>query len=539
MSQFNYLNDMSKQLNLDGELKNQIKPRWQRKMENSINNSSMMNNSKLSVSYNTSYVSALGNTTINKTPSKQTYAENASKKRTPNDKKSPGRKTPTPNKNRTPTSKCGDRFIPNRGATNFELGNYLIKQEQHKQQENNNENNSDNNIQKSPNDKIRAISEALHGVDITKKRILAYQTKAPAPPEDHLNPLRVVYSIKTPMSMKSGSRYIPTNPERILDAPDIINDYYLNLLDWSSDNIVTVALGQSVYLWNAGTGNIEILFENQGADHTCSLSWIEEGQTLAVGNSNGAVELWDCVKMKRLRVMNGHSARVGSLGWNSWLVSSGSRDGNIIHHDVRQRDHQVGTSNGHTQEICGLKWSLDKKYLASGGNDNIVNVWAAEGTSGTTSTPLHVLNEHQAAVRALAWSPWQSNVLATGGGTADRCIKFWNVNNGSCTNTIDTKSQVCSILFSKNYKEIISAHGYANNQLTVWKYPSMVKQVDLTGHTQRVLQLAMSPDGSTVMSAGADETLRLWKCFAEDLTVKTKKSAVKDKTSFLNKQSIR
>ena len=41
------------------------------------------------------------------------------------------------------------------------------------------------------------------------------------------------------------------------------------------------------------------------------------------------------------------------------------------------------------------------------------------------------------------------------------------------------------------------------------------------------------------MSAGADETLRLWKCFAEDLTVKTKKSAIKDKTSFLTKQNIR
>lgn len=377
-------------------------------------------------------------------------------------------------------------------------------------------------------------------MDISQKRILAFQNKAPAPPENHMNPLRVVYSIKTPMSMKSGCRYIPTNPERILDAPDIINDYYLNLLDWSSDNVVTVALGQFVYLWNAGTGNIEVLFEqNQGADHVCSLAWIQEGQTLAVGNSNGAVELWDCVKMKRLRVMNGHSARVGSLSWNNWLISSGSRDGCIINHDVRQREHQVGILNGHTQEICGLKWSLDGKYLASGGNDNIVNVWGAESTATTGSSPLHVLNEHQAAVRALAWSPWQSNVLATGGGTADRCIKFWNVNNGSCTNSIDTKSQVCSILFSKNYKEIISAHGYANNQLTIWKYPSMTKQVELTGHTQRILQLAMSPDNTTVMSAGADETLRLWKCFAEDPSMNKKKSAVKDKNSFLTKQSIR
>lgn len=245
--------------------------------------------------------------------------------------------------------------------------------------------------------------------------------------------------------------------------------------------------------------------------------------------------------MKRLRVMNGHGSRIGALAWNSWLISSGSRDGSIIHHDVRQRDHQVGILNGHTQEVCGLKWSEDAKFLASGGNDNLVNIWSSEGSTstGTSATPLHVFNEHQAAVRALAWCPWQPNVLATGGGTADRCIKFWNINSGTCTNSVDTKSQVCSLLFSKEYKELISAHGYANNQLTIWKYPSMVKQIDLTGHTQRVLQMAMSPDGSTVMSAGADETLRLWKCFAPDPNTNKKKSTTKEKTSFLMKQNIR
>lgn len=420
------------------------------------------------------------------------------------------------------------------------------------------------NVQKSPNDKVRALSEAILGIDITKKRILAYQTKAPAPPDSHVNPLRVVYSVKTPMSTKSGSRFIPSNPERILDAPNIINDYYLNLLDWSSDNIVTVALGSSVYLWNAGTGNIEVLFENEEGDHACSLAWIEEGHILAVGTNSGNVELWDCSKMKRLRIMTGHSARVGSLAWNSYMVSSGSRDGSIIHHDVRQRDHYIGTITGHTQEVCGLKWSPDAKYLASGGNDNLVNIWAAEAGSVSTGTnPVHVLNEHQAAVRAIAWCPWNSNTVATGGneifmlyfftllipnqffyqfkgGTADRCIKFWNVNNGTCTNSVDTKSQVCSLLFSKNYKELISAHGFANNQLTVWKYPSMIKQVDLTGHTQRVLQMALSPDGSTVMSAGADETLRLWNCFAPDPSLNKKKAANnKEKTSFLHKQNIR
>lgn len=445
-----------------------------------------------------------------------------------------GLKTPTSLKSLTANG--GDRFIPNRVTTNFELSSYMIKSKKE------NEGLDNSNVQglTASDEQMKAISEAIHGVDITNKdkRILAFSTKAPAPPESHLNPLRVVFSVKTPLSTKSGSRYIPTAPERILDAPNIVNDYYLNLLDWSKNNIVTVALGQSVYLWNAGTGNIEILFENQAA---CSLAWIQEGSVLAVGTDCGNVELWDCIKMKRLRVMIGHTARVGSLAWNSHVVSSGSRDGSIIHHDVRQREHQILTLNGHSQEVCGLKWSPDAKYLASGGNDNLVNIWASAG-SGSLSTgnePLHALNQHQAAVRALAWCPWQPTTLATGGGTADRCIKFWNVNNGSCLNSVDTNSQVCSLLFSENYKEIISAHGFANNQLTIWKYPSMIKQVDLTGHNQRVLQLAMSPDNSTVMSAGADETLRLWKCFALDPLMSKNKAFGSKSTSFLTKQSIR
>ena len=43
--------------------------------------------------------------------------------------------------------------------------------------------------------------------------------------------------------------------------------------------------------------------------------------------------------------------------------------------DVRIADHKVGTLNGHTQEVCGLKWSSAGTLLASGGNDNLLNLW--------------------------------------------------------------------------------------------------------------------------------------------------------------------
>jgi cell division cycle 20-like protein 1 (cofactor of APC complex) len=45
--------------------------------------------------------------------------------------------------------------------------------------------------------------------------------------------------------------------------------------------------------------------------------------------------------------------------------------------------------------------------------------------------------------------------------------------------------QVCNLAWSKNVNELVSAHGYSQNQIIVWKYPSMAKLATLTGHSYR------------------------------------------------------
>lgn len=86
-------------------------------------------------------------------------------------------------------------------------------------------------------------------------------------------------------------------PDRILDAPAIVDDYYLNLLDWSSRNVVAVALGTTVYLWHAETGSIEQLLSTSFEDdYVSSISWAQDGRTLAVGFNNHEVQLWDTVR---------------------------------------------------------------------------------------------------------------------------------------------------------------------------------------------------------------------------------------------------
>jgi len=59
-------------------------------------------------------------------------------------------------------------------------------------------------------------------------------------------------------------------------------------------------------------------------------------------------------------------------------------------------------------------------------------------------------------VKAIAWSPHQHGLLASGGGTADRCIRFWNTLTGQPLQSVDTGSQVCNLAWSKHSNELVS-----------------------------------------------------------------------------------
>eukprot|EP01104_Vermistella_antarctica_P016107 TRINITY_DN5427_c0_g1_i1.p1 TRINITY_DN5427_c0_g1~~TRINITY_DN5427_c0_g1_i1.p1 ORF type:complete len:634 (+),score=104.79 TRINITY_DN5427_c0_g1_i1:209-2110(+) len=323
------------------------------------------------------------------------------------------------------------------------------------------------------------------------------------------------YSL-SPMGMKGQKllatrktpRKISKTPFKVLEAPSIQDDFYLNLVDWSSQNVLAVGLKNCVYLWNASTSHVHKLCELEDATRVASVSWIQRGTHLAVGTNHGGIHLWDVARGKRIRSMGGHKKRVGTLAWNANILSSGSRDHAIYHRDVRVKDDWTARLKGHTQEVCGLKWSFDGKQLASGGNDNKLLVWDVGYT-----TPVVRFLGHTAAVKAIAWSPHQRGLLASGGGTADRSMRFWSTASGQALNCIDTGSQVCNLTWSKNVDELVSTHGYSQNQVIIWSYPHLTPLCTLTGHSMRVLYLAVSPDGQTVVTGAGDETLRFWNVF--------------------------
>ena len=388
-------------------------------------------------------------------------------------------------------------------------------------------------------------------------------------------------------SENESIRKISNEPERILDAPNLNDNFFYNPLDWSVKNILSVCLGNYTYLWNYNNLETTLLTKNDEIEY-CTSSFMNNGNILAIGLNNGIIELWDIEKKIKIRNLNGHKDRVGTLTWNNFNLFSGSKDTNIINHDIRIRNNIVMNLNGgHTKEICCIKWNTDFKYLASGGYDNLVCLWDVRSCFNNNSNsfwniinsddeeneenylnfsdsdnenenintnlnqkikntkknifnikknkknknnsePFIIINKHKSAVRTLAWSPWQRGVLATGGYKKDNIIRFYNAGTKCQIGEYNTGFPICQLIWNKYEKEIISSHSGGKNSITVWSYPKMNKITELTGHLNRVLYMQMSPDGCTLVSGSSDETLRFWNINNRDKIKENNKNKISD-----------
>ena len=145
-------------------------------------------------------------------------------------------------------------------------------------------------------------------------------------------------------------------PYHVLDAPDIADDFYLNLVDWSSTNVLGVGLGSCVYLWTAHNAAVSKLCDLTSSDDTISsVSWVQkvclvlslssilpqsilfQGTMLAIGTLSGQMHIYDAHTLQlQHSYNNAHTQRIAALAWNTHVPSSGSRDRIVHYWDVRE-----------------------------------------------------------------------------------------------------------------------------------------------------------------------------------------------------------
>ncbi|KAJ8005546.1 hypothetical protein DPEC_G00119070 [Dallia pectoralis] len=318
------------------------------------------------------------------------------------------------------------------------------------------------------------------------------------------------------------------NPQLTLTLPSLGDDYYSHLVSWSSGGLMAVALGSEVFLWNPDTQSLQGRIRPRATDtpsvpvslsqRVTTVTWSPGGSVLGVGTKNGVVQLWDVEKRVRVRTIKSHLSGVGDLSWNQQIISSGSVLGQIHHHDYRVDTPKVGVFR---QEggVCRLEWSPHGDLLASGSMDGLLSIWTNDVGSTTKNLPPAMTMTQPSAVKALAWCPWQKELIATGGGRSDGVLRIWDNQSGVCVDSVQTYSQVCSVVWSEKRKALFTGHGLLHglphglphHHITCWSSrPSLDQSHQLHGHMGRVLHLAVSPCGTKLFSVGADCLGYVW-----------------------------
>jgi WD40 repeat protein len=221
----------------------------------------------------------------------------------------------------------------------------------------------------------------------------------------------------------------------------------------------------------------------------------------------------------------------------------------ITDHRLPITDHQTLTA--HTGYVRAAAFSPDGKLLATGGEDKTIKIWRLEfGDSGlsVSHSPVSSLSAHEGGIFALAFSP-DGRLLASA--STDHTIKLWDISsvNGNrlsvnsepitdyrlpitpspspLASLEEHTNEVHALAFSRDGQRLAScsqdmtiklwdmtavtgnSSSASGDPMAVHRLPITASRT-LTGHTSWVWSLAFSPDGQTLISGSADQSVKLW-----------------------------
>lgn len=131
-----------------------------------------------------------------------------------------------------------------------------------------------------------------------KSRILKFRPENVEIPNENEQLFENLYTSMNNLGISAkpddNFRKFNSKPYKTIEVPKILDDFYLNLLDWSTKNEVAVGLDNTLCIYITGKNKRYNLFNYTEKDkYISSLIWNQEGTDIAVGNSEGMVEIWD------------------------------------------------------------------------------------------------------------------------------------------------------------------------------------------------------------------------------------------------------
>jgi len=273
----------------------------------------------------------------------------------------------------------------------------------------------------------------------------------------------------------------------------------------------TLAVGayQEVLLWDLANAKLaKRIGVGQIGDFVRSVAFRAGGQWLAVAEGTpygpGAVRVFDVASGQPVLAFQEPKDAVFALAFSpdGKLLAAGGVD-NVARVWSVDENKLAGELKGHSDWILGVSFSADGKFLATSGADRSAQVWEV----GTWKQVAKL--DQMEPVNGVAFGPNAELVAAAVSGPTDRMIRLRRRDNSQLARAIDIGvpgplGVVWAPAGNRMYVPL------TDKTVRVYDPNSGGHVATLTGHTDWVYAVALTPDGAMLASASADGTAKLW-----------------------------
>lgn len=354
--------------------------------------------------------------------------------------------------------------------------------------------------------------------------MLLFSPQKPKPQDSRISLFRPKPRLSTP---KVLYRQPKIRISQILDAPEVLDDFYSCTIAFSPSNHFITALQTN----DLGT-LYHVPYDTSYALKNVAISSGLPGtiNTVLALNDTDIISGWGSGVIRRYKretetteTLTHMGARTGACLYDletahtvcsltkidENTIMCGIRGGWLTQLDLRTPRGIAQQVKAHTSHVTGIAYN-QAQHIATGSNSNAVKLW---DIAALAQGPIATHTGHKAAVKALNF---QSRIMLTsGGGLADPSLITWETNRNCLNHLCNTQAQVSGLQFLQDKRYMVTSHGFATTsqkQLKLWKltgsHCALLCETEVGAGT-KVISLAKA-NNDTFAAVASDQSLKFF-----------------------------